>query len=277
MLLSPVSPSGRSRPPPQRIAPFPPLPGIIAFRRGTRVKEGEPLRMTIAGISLVEHLPPPTGAEILLLGGDDHVARALQRARYRVDRHALDTGPLAQTIEHRAGFVPPVVEWPRPDASFDAVVLLDELALTVLEEEALAEAARVLRPGGTLLLRVPAAGRLAWLDGYNAFRYLQETTNRGHRLPEATGVGWRRHYGRQDLEDLLCPHFRIRAMRASGIGLSDTARLGLSLFWRWALQSRSGDAAIRRVSETLTRLEGGLAPGGRGYSLVVAAERLLAE
>jgi SAM-dependent methyltransferase len=232
--------------------------------------------MTIAGIPLVEHLPPP-GAEILLLGGDDHVARELQRAGYRVDRHALDTGPLAQTAERRAGFVSPVVEWPRPDASYDAVVLLDELALTVLEEEALVEAARVLRPGGALLLRVPAAGRLAWLDGYNAFRYVEEITNRGLRLPEATGVGWRRHYSREDLHDLLRPHFRIRAVRASGIGLSDSARLGLSLVWRWALQSRRGDGAIRHVPETLARLEGGLAPGGRGYSLVVAAERLPAE
>ncbi len=230
--------------------------------------------MTIAGIPLVELLPPPNGAKLLLLGGDDHVARELGQAGYRVDRHALDTGPLVQTAEHRAGFVPPVVEWPRPDASYDAVVLLDELALTVLEEEALAEAARVLRSGGTLLLRVPAAGRLAWLDGYNAFRYVQETTNRGRRLPEATGVGWRRHYEREDLEELLRPHFRIRAMRASGIGLADCARLALLLFWRWALQSKRGDAALRRLPETLARFEGGLAPSGRGYSLVVAAERL---
>ena len=233
--------------------------------------------MTIAGIPLVELLSPPNGAELLLLGGDDQVARALRQAGYRVDRHALDTGPLAQTPERRANFVPPVVEWPHPDASYDAIVLLDELALTVLEEEALAEAARVLRPGGGLLLRVPAAGRLAWLDGYNAFRYVQEITNRGKRLPEAAGVGWRRHYRREDLQDLLRPHFRILAMRASGIGLADSARLALSLFWRWALQSERGDAAIRRVPQTLTRWEGGLVPAGRGYSWVVAAERPPAE
>ena len=230
--------------------------------------------MTIAGIPLVELLPPPNGAKILLLGGDDHVARELRQAGYQVGRHALDTGPLAQTAEHRSGFVPPVVEWPQPDASHDAIILLDELALTVQEEEALAEAARVLRPGGVLLLRVPAAGRLAWLDGYNAFRYIQETTNRGRRLPEAAGVGWRRHYRREDLRSLLRPHFHVREMRASGIGLSDSARLGLSLFWRWALRREGGEAVIRRVADTLARVEGGLAPGGRGYWLVAAAERL---
>jgi SAM-dependent methyltransferase len=235
--------------------------------------------MTIAGLPLVEHLPPPNGSAVVLLGGDDILERALRRAGYQVDRHALDTGPLVPLPEQRCAdtFAPPVVAWPHPDASYDAVLLLDELALTVLEEEALAEAARVLRPGGILLLRVPAAGRLAWLDGYNAFRYIQEITHRGRRLPEAAGVGYRRHYRREDVRGLLRPHFRVRAMRASGIGLSDTARLALSLFWRWVLQSRRGDAAIRRIPETLARLEGRLAPFGRGYWLVAAAERLPAD
>ena len=232
--------------------------------------------MTMAGLPLVEQLPAPGESAIVLLGGDEILARALRRAGYRVDRHALDTGPLASLPEQRraATFVPPVVAWPHPDASYDAVILLDELALTVLEEEALAEAARVLRPGGVLLLRVPGAGRLAWIDGYNAFRYIQEITHRGHQLPEAAGIGWRRHYRREDVRKLLQPHFRMRAMRASGIGLADSARLTISLFWRWALQSRRGDAAIHRIPETLARLEGRLAPADRGYWLVAAAERL---
>jgi SAM-dependent methyltransferase len=232
--------------------------------------------MTMAGLPLVEHLPPPNGSAVLLLGGDDNLARVLRRAGYRIERHALDTGPLVPLRGQRCAstFVPPVVAWPHPDASYDAVILLDQLALTVLEEEALAEAARVLRPGGVLLLRVPAAGRLAWLDGYNAFRYIQEITHRGRRLPDAAGVGYRRHYRREDLRTLLQPHFRVRAMRASGIGLSDSARLALSLFWRWVLQSPRGDAAIRRIPETVARLEGRLAPAGRGYWLVAAAERL---
>jgi SAM-dependent methyltransferase len=235
--------------------------------------------MTMAGLPLVEHLPLPNGSAIVLLGGDESLMRALRRAGYRVDRHALDTGSLVPLPEQRrtSAFKPPVVAWPQPDASYDAVILLDELALTVLEEEALAEAARVLRPGGIFLLRVPAAGRLAWLDGYNAFRYIQEITHRGRRLPEAAGVGYRRHYRREDVRKLLQPHFGVREMRASGIGLSDSARLTLSLFWRWALQSRRGDEAIRRIPETLARLEGRLAPAGRGYWLVAAAERLPAE
>lgn len=228
--------------------------------------------MIISGLPLANHLPPPAGAALLLIGGDDIQAVALRRAGYRISRHALDTGPLAQL----AGlpFTPPVVEWPFADASFDAVLLLDELALTVREEEALAEAARVLRPRGALLLRVPASGRLAWLDGFNAYRYLRETTRRGQPLPEVAGVGWRRHYPRQDLRALLRPHFAVREMCAAGLGLSDSVRLGQLVFWRWALRSEREDDARRPLPDIVARLEGRLSLGERGYWLIVAAERL---
>lgn len=230
--------------------------------------------MTVPGLPLADQLPRPHPSgttSILLLGGGNREALALRRAGYRVDRHALDPGPLAQL--RGIPFTPPVVAWPQATASYDAVILLDELAVTVREEEALAEAARVVRPGGILVLRVPAAGRIAWLDGFNAYRYVRDISRRGRPLPETAGVGWRRHYARRDLRDLLRPHFRVRAMRASGIGLSDAARLALMLFWRWLLCSPRGEAAIRRVPGALARCEGRWALVGRGYWLVVAAER----
>jgi SAM-dependent methyltransferase len=230
--------------------------------------------MAIAGVPLTGFLPPPTGtSSLLLVGGDDAVAAAFRRAGYGVDRHALDTGPLAQLAG--VSFTPPVVAWPFPDAAFDAVVLLDELALTMREEEALAEAARVLRPGGILLLRVPGSGPLAWLDGYNAYRYIRDITRRGKLLPEIRGIGWRRHYRCDDLRGLLAPHLRVRAMTPSGMGLSDAARLGLSLVWRWALRSERGDKAIRVVPQSLARWEGRWTVPRWGYWLVIVAERSL--
>jgi SAM-dependent methyltransferase len=227
--------------------------------------------MIVPGLPLVELLPRPYEPTLLLVGGDDETATALRRFGFRVDRHALDMGPLAQVAG--VPFTPPVVEWPFADAAYDAVVLLDELALTVREEEALAEAARVLRPHGRLLLRVPATGALAWLDGFNAYRYLRETTHRGTSLPEVAGVGWRRHYSRGDVQGLLAPHFRVVAIRGSGVGLSDAARLALLVFWRWGLRSRRGDAALRRVPAWLARLEGSWRIGKFGYTQVTVAER----
>jgi SAM-dependent methyltransferase len=190
---------------------------------------------------------------------------------YLVDRHDLDTGPLAQL----AGlpFTPPVVDWPFPGECFDAVILLDQLAQTVLEEEALAEAARVLRPGGTFLLRVPSQEFLGWLDGFNLYRYARDISGRGAKPPETAGVGWRRHYRREDVRGLLRPHFRGVIMTSAGLGLAELARATLLLFWRWALRSRRGEGAIRTMPTWLLRLEGAWSLAGHGTTLVVAARR----
>lgn len=227
-------------------------------------------RMSVPGLPLAEHLPP--GGSVLLLGGDDALAGDLQRVGLAVTLHDLDMGPLAQL----AGipFTPPVVAWPFPDGSFDAVVLLDQLALTVKEEEALAEAARVLRPGGQLLLRVPAEGRLAWLDGFNAYRYVQETSRRGKRHPAVAGVGWRRHYPRPDLVALLQPHFRVVKIVPAGIGLEDVVRLAGNLYWRWLRRDERHDEDVARLATAAARRESGWSILGRGYGLLVLAERL---
>lgn len=226
-------------------------------------------RMSVPGLPLADHLP--RGGAVLQIGGDDRLAADLRRAGFSVTRHALDMGPLAQL----AGipFTPPVVVWPFPDASFDAVVLLDQLALTVKEEEALAEAARVLRPGGRLLLRVPAEGRLAWLDGFNVYRYLQETSRRGKRHPAVAGVGWRRHYPRPDLLALLQPHFRVLQFAPTGVGLEDAVRLAGNVYWRWLRRDGTHDADVERAAAQAARLESGWSLLGRGYSLTVLAER----
>ena len=226
-------------------------------------------RMSVPGLPLAGCLPR-CGA-VLLVGGDDRLASDLRRAGFVVTRHALDMGPLAQL----AGipFTPPVVAWPFPDASFDAVVLLDQLALTVKEEDALAEAARVLRPGGRLLLRVPAEGRLAWLDGFNVYRYVQETSRRGTRHPAVSGVGWRRHYPRPDLTALLQPHFQVLQFEPTGVGLEDAVRLAGNLFWRWLRRDDTHDLAVERAATKATRLECGWSLLGRGYGLMVLAER----
>lgn len=228
--------------------------------------------MNVPGLLPLPALDDRPGAALLLVGGTTAQEAALSTASFRVDRHQLDPGPLAESPG--VPFMPPVVTWPFADATYDVVLLLDQLAFTVLEEEALAEAARVLRPGGTLVLRAPAAGKLAWLDGFNAYRYVQETSGRGKRLPEMAGVGWRRHYPREDLLRLLRPFFQVRELHTSGIGLADATRLALNLFWRWGLRSEAHDAVIHRISALVAEREDSWSLGHQGYSLVVVAERL---
>ena len=119
-----------------------------------------------------------------------------------VDQHAAPAG-LPDGVEWRLG---DAVALPLPAAAFDAVLLLDLLE-HVDDRAALAEAARVLRPGGQLLVTVPALP-LLWSFRDEAAGHLRRytaTTLRA-RLREA-GFAIERLFGYQvSLLPLLVAH-----------------------------------------------------------------------
>lgn len=97
--------------------------------------------------------------EALELGGDDELLAALQREGHRA---------VAADAE-RAG------DLPFEDGSFDTVVLGDFLAGWASPERPFAEARRVLRPGGRLVVAVPyAAGAGGEADGVSLHELLAE-------------------------------------------------------------------------------------------------------
>ena len=130
------------------------------------------------------HLPCSRAgaAQVLAIGAGPTLVARLVTAGYRVETHRLDLGPAAALAGEP--FTPPVTAWPHETAAYDVVILLDELALVVDDEAAIGEAARVLRPGGTLILRIPNAGLLAWLDAYNLYRYVRDATGAGSSCPK---------------------------------------------------------------------------------------------
>jgi len=208
---------------------------------------------------------------VLAVGTPARLNRAWRRAGWQVDRHALDLGPAADLAGRP--FTPPVKAWPHPDAAYDAVVIHDQLAHVVDDEAAIAEAARVLRPGGRLLLRVPRDGPLAWLDSFNLYRYLRDFTRRGTALDETRGIGWRRHYPRHDLVRLLDARFRVTAMAKEGAGFTDIARLIPLIVFRWLLRWDRGVALAWPLVDLVARLDDRLGAGPFGYYVVVKAER----
>jgi hypothetical protein len=141
-----------------------------------------------------------------------------------------------------------------------------------------AELARVLAPGGRLRLRVPAAGPQAVVGPYNLYPYGADVTRRGRRPPETDELGWRRHYGLNELLRLLGPErFRLAAWQTSGVGAGELATLGGMLLYRWL---RWDDGAYRRA-ERFVATAGEAServPTGRfGTVLTVEGVRLAAE
>lgn len=223
---------------------------------------------------MVQDSPTPPPACLVITRPTDgaEAARLLQR---QANRHgtAMKTRPLRCATD--AG---PVwaSAWALPfrAAAFETIVCHDVLEHVRDDEALVAELARVLRPGGSLFLRVPAAGPLAGLDGYNLYRYLRDVTHRGWRPPETDEIGWRRHYSTGDLAALLHPHgFRLVDHDSRGFAVSDMATLAAMTWYRWARRDERGYQAIRRSIDALRAWELRVPAGPVGTSLSVHARR----
>jgi len=111
------------------------------------------------------------------------------------DGESLDLGstPAAEPTPHlaTASIVSP------------GIMALDVLEHVVDEEAWIACFAHLLAPGGSLTIRVPVEGPVAWLDAFNVFRYVQDVTGLGKQPLETKMKGWRRHYRQADLEEML--------------------------------------------------------------------------
>lgn len=160
---------------------------------------------------------------------------------------------------------------PLADCSCALIACTDTLEYVRDDEAMIAEFARLLMPGGRLLLTVPNTGPFAGLDAFNLYRYLVDTTHRRRKPPETEEVGWRRHYGVADLTDLLAPQFRIQSVSSRRLGITELVHAGLLIVFRWLLGSersyRRSTALVRR----LARWENGIRLGRDGAVLTVAA------
>lgn len=138
----------------------------------------------------IRQLRPPAGSRILDAGcGYGNMLNALAGFG---SVEAVDLNPLA--IEHvrAAGAggaqVAPLNRLPFPTAYFDLVVCLDVLEHVEDDSRALEELFRVTRPGGRLIVSVPAYPRL-W-SGHDVAAGHQRRYTRRHLLVVASAGGW---------------------------------------------------------------------------------------
>ncbi|CAA9529003.1 MAG: hypothetical protein AVDCRST_MAG73-750 [uncultured Thermomicrobiales bacterium] len=224
--------------------------------------------------------PGPDPAAVLTVCDDDGAtARRLERAGFRATRLVAGVGYHQRSGQIGTGGPPTLraaaTALPFPNGAFDAVLLLDVLEHVVDDPTTLAETARVLRPGGRLVVRVPQAGPLAWLDSLNAYRYLRDISRRGKRPRETAKIGWHRHYAAAELTRMLeQAGFRVEATTGTGTGLSEALNLALLLRFRWLVFDRQGyDRARRWYARALgvdQRL--GLGPWGRWVTAIATKD-----
>ncbi len=202
-----------------------------------------------------------------------------RRLAQRYDTAGIDLDPAyvararrrAPGAEIRLGSAD-VLPW--PDDHFDAAVCLDVLEHCPDPGAAVAELARVLRPGGTLVASVPHRGLLATADSLNVYAGLLP-----HRAAPTDDPSWpgrphHRHFSLEEFSRLLGPEFEIDTVRRTGLGLAELVNLPLLLLTR-AISPRLGLAySLLQYLYFGTYIAEDLIPAGRfGYHLMVRARR----
>ena len=157
---------------------------------------------------------------------------------------------------------------PFADATFDSVSMLDVLEHTADERATLVEVSRVLRPGGLLVLTVPARHVFSFLDPDNAkFRFPRlhrvvyaarfgRPTYEARFADDSDGLrgdmawerGWHTNYETKALVALL-----------QEAGLTPALKDGANLFWRfWQVPALLGPRRVRRLYDAPLRADGRL-------------------
>lgn len=221
-------------------------------------------------------LPFATGRVLDLGCAFGFTTRMLRRRGYDavgVDRSPAYIARARRADPHATYLVADAARVPLPDASFDGVLLLDVLEHLPDERAAIAEVARLLAPGGTLVLSVPHRGPLAWLDSLNLYARLVRLTRHGRLPPEIAATGRHRHYSTGELRALLGGDFELRRVWRTGIGLAELVHLPLLLLLRWLLPIEPLYAACAFAYYTCYLAEDLLPLGPFGYHLMLVATR----
>jgi SAM-dependent methyltransferase len=163
-------------------------------------------------------------------------------------------------------------ELPVADSVADAVTMLDIVEHIDRPEAAIAEARRVVRDSGVLVVSVPHRGLLHRLDALNVYEALRRRRPHWPPLEAATESGGHehRHFRVSELEALLRPQFEVDRVARTGLGLQELFHLGL-LVMRVPLRAERVTRALLPLHLVIYLLDDLLPLGRFGYHLTVRA------
>lgn len=172
----------------------------------------------------------PPGGRVLDLGcAFGFATRLLARSHeaYGVDASPRFIARARRAAPHIPFLLAPAEHVPYPDGFFDAVLILDVLEHVAREDVVIAEAARLLRPGGTLIVSVPHKGLFRWLDSLNVWDFFAGGGSHPSDEVIPGGYPYHRHYSEEDVRRLLEPRFRVERVQLTGLGLVEVLNLAI--------------------------------------------------